>query len=97
VGNDDPPEARLREGADFASAGELVALTDEAQSRSMRRGVAERLAEAVEREVWWMRTTGELPCGLPWDRQPAWRVRLWEWLLEEQERVTAAERAMAAW
>jgi len=30
---------------------------------------------------------GELPGGLPWDRQPAWRVRLWEHLIDEQERA----------
>lgn len=91
------PEARLREGEHFTSVEELAALTKDAPVQAMRRGVAERLAEAIEREVWWLRTTGELPGGLPWDRQPAWRVRLWEWLLEEQARVAAVERAITAW
>ena len=87
----------LREGEDFASAEELADLATEVAPRSVTPGVAERLAEAIEREVWWLRLTGATPGGLPWDRQPAWRVRLWEHLIEEQARVAAVERAMMAW
>lgn len=88
---------RLVEGADFTSAEELGGLIGDENARIVTRGVAERLAEAVEQEVRWLRLTGDTPGGPPWDRQPAWRVRLWEHLIEEQDRARAIERVMTAW
>ena len=60
---------------------------EEAHTQTVRRSAGERLAEAIAQEVRWLRMTGQLPGGLPWDRQPAWRVRLWEHLIDEQERA----------
>ncbi|MFO8081374.1 MAG: hypothetical protein R6V07_13875 [Armatimonadota bacterium] len=70
---------------------------DDEPPRMLRRGVGERLAESIAREVRWLKLTGNAPGGLPWDRQPAWRVRLWEHLIEEQQRAAVIERAMTAW
>jgi hypothetical protein len=90
-------EGHLREGADFSSAEELEALVgEEAMSREPVT-IGDWLAEAIAQEVRWLRLTGETPGGVGWDRQPAWRVRLWEHYLDEQDRVAAAERAMTAW
>lgn len=88
---------RVREGTDFTSAEELRELVGDSPDQTAQRDSAERLAESVEQEVRWLELTGNAPGGLPWDRQPAWRVRLWEHLIDERLRVAAIERAMTAW
>lgn len=90
----EPGDGLLREGRDFTTARELRALVGEVPRLRRRHTTGERLAEAIAQEVRWLRMTGRTPGGLPWDRQPAWRVRLWEHLIDEQERVAAIERAM---
>ena len=94
---DDAPTERLREGKDFASAEELRSLTAGSPRRTARRRVAERLAEVIEWEVRWLLLAGQTPGGLPWDRQPAWRVRLWEYFIEEQERAAMMADAITTW
>ena len=83
----------MREGSDFATPDELLRRCGDGATE-VRRGVAARLAEAVLEEVRWLQMTGELPGGLPWDRQPAWRVRLWAHLAYEQQRVAIAAEIM---
>jgi hypothetical protein len=90
-------DGKLREGVDFGSAEELEALVGEDAMSREPVTIGDRLAEAIAQEVRWLRLTGETPGGVGWDRQPAWRVRLWEHYLDEQERVAAAERAMTTW
>ena len=94
VGEDTPADGRqLREGHDFCSREELLQAAAESAA-IVRQGLDERLAAVLVDEVRWLRMTRELPGGLPWDRQPAWRVRLWELLMDEQERVTVAAEMM---
>ncbi|MGC9319798.1 MAG: hypothetical protein ACP5KN_17325 [Armatimonadota bacterium] len=60
---------------------ELRSRTGRRERRVVGVEVAGRLARAVIEEMRWVAWSGELPGGLPWDRQPSWRVRLWEhWL-----------------
>lgn len=87
---DESDGGMLREGRDFRSAEQLRERTRDAPAKTQKRTVGERLAEVVADELRWLRATGELPGGLPWDRQPAWRVRLWEHALHEEERLTRA-------
>lgn len=90
-------EQTLREGTDFASPDELRELLRDEATRTVRRDLSEGLAEAVAREVRWLQMTGQTPGGLPWDRQPAWRVRLWEHLIDERERAEMMASAIAGW
>jgi hypothetical protein len=87
----------LHEGRDFTSAEELREQVGDEAPRTVPRSASERLAEAVAREVRWLHLTGETPGGLPWDRQPAWRVRLWEHFVDERARVAALAAALATW
>lgn len=83
----------MREGRDFASREELLEQAGES-AMTVRRGEGEKLAEAALDEVRWLRVTGELPGGLPWDLQPAWRVRLWALLMDEEQRAAVAAEIM---
>ncbi|MGD9495689.1 MAG: hypothetical protein AB7Y46_05200 [Armatimonadota bacterium] len=63
--------------------------------RRLRMGPGVRLARTVANEVAWLLRTGQLPGGLAWDDQPAWRVRLWAHTLVERERLRALADTMA--
>ncbi len=87
-------EERLREGHDFLTQEELRALGGAQDWRWMRPSTAAALAAQVTEELRWLEWTDELPGGLPWDEQPAWRVRLWAHALEARERAEALAAGM---
>jgi len=88
-------EGELREGRDFATTAEFVARAQPAAGRVVRQGAGRALARAVAEETDWLMRTGQLPGGLAWDDQPAWRVRLWAHSLAERERAVALAVEMA--
>ena len=75
---DDERAPGLREGRDFSTPEELEAKRNELA-----------LAVTVLREVQWILRRCGLPGAVPWDKQPAWRVELWETFLTEWERCSA--------
>ncbi|MEA3400645.1 MAG: hypothetical protein U9R79_05300 [Armatimonadota bacterium] len=81
-------DEQLREGRDFVGVEELMSRSGRRDRRVVDVEIAGRLARAVIEEMRWAGWSGELPGGLPWDRQPSWRVRLWEhWLSVRDEAV----------
>jgi len=84
---DQSQAATLREGRDFTTPDELALTTVAAAERQCPAPEDALLAEAVLRELDWLRWSGELPGGVSWDEQPAWRVELYEAGLNAQDRA----------
>jgi len=86
---DDERAPGLREGRDFSTPEELEAKRNEPQNERLAAPIELALAVTVLREVQWILRRCGLPGAVPWDKQPAWRVELWETFLTEWERCSA--------
>ncbi len=75
-----------REGRDFHSQQQLEKLRL-APARYRVEPVAAQLTAAVLHELRLFEHTGQLPGGVCWSQQPAWRVELWEvfWQAHQSE------------
>lgn len=80
--------ATLREGHDFDTQQQLALLRPTPHAAYHVQPLAARLTAAVLRELWMFERTGQLPDNVPWSRQPAWRVELWEAFWQAQAAMT---------
>lgn len=75
------PAVRLREGVDFVAAEEaarLLAARSTVETIALRVPGWALMVMATLRELRLLEATGQLPGGVAYSRQPAWKVELWE-------------------
>ncbi len=75
-------EARIREGVDFVSQEGARWRPGTPVLERRIDGACLRLVCTILEEISLVAHTGQLPGGVPWSEQPAWRVKLWEHVWE---------------
>ena len=79
------PSTPRREGRDFISQQQLQLLEPTPATSYGVQPLVAHLTATLLRELRMFERTGQLPGGVSWDEQPAWRVELWEAFWEAQQ------------